>query len=161
MRNLQKFFVLLVFFISSLAFGVVNINTASKAELETLPGVGSKVADEIIAGRPFKSVEDLTEVKGIGDAKFAKLKPLVTIESSRAAARVRADRAEVSDLARGEVININRASKEDLEKLPGIGPQRAEAIIEGRPYRSPEDVMKVKGIKEGIYSKIKDHISVN
>ncbi len=37
---------------------------------------------------------------------------------------------------------------------------KAKAIIEGRPYKTPEDIMKVKGIKEGIYNKIKDHITV-
>ena len=58
-------------------------------------------------------------------------------------------------------MNLNTASKEDLEKLPEIGPVKAQAIIEGRPYKKIEDVMKVKGIKEGIFEKIKDHITVN
>jgi competence protein ComEA len=43
---------------------------------------------------------------------------------------------------------------------PGIGPVRAQAIIDGRPYQKPEDVMKVQGIKEGIYGQIKDPITV-
>ena len=57
-------------------------------------------------------------------------------------------------------IDLNAATKEELESLPGIGPVRAQAIIDGRPYAKPEDVMKVKGIKEGIYNEIKDQISV-
>lgn len=56
--------------------------------------------------------------------------------------------------------NINTATLQELEALNGIGPVKAQAIIEGRPYKSPEDIMKVKGIKEGIYNKIKDHITV-
>jgi len=57
-------------------------------------------------------------------------------------------------------VNINTASKEQLESLPGIGPKKAPAIIDGRPYQKPEDIMKVKGIKEGIYKKIMDRITV-
>ena len=61
--------------------------------------------------------------------------------------------------------NINTATKEELEALPGIGPVKAQAIIDYRTangaFKSPEDVMKVKGIKEGEYGKIKDQISVS
>jgi competence protein ComEA len=69
-------------------------------------------------------------------------------------------KAEKPKLAPGEKININTTSEADLEKLPEIGPVKAKAIIAGRPYKTPEDIMKVKGIKEGIYNKIKDNISV-
>jgi len=62
-------------------------------------------------------------------------------------------------------ININTATKEQLDALPGIGPAKAQAIIDYRnangPFKSPEDVMKVKGIKEGEFGKIKDQISVS
>lgn len=64
-------------------------------------------------------------------------------------------------LAPGQKVNINTASKEDLDKLFDIGPVKAQAIIDGRPYQKIEDVMKVKGIKGGIFDKIKDHITVN
>jgi competence protein ComEA len=57
-------------------------------------------------------------------------------------------------------ININTASESDLETLPGIGPVKAKAIVAGRPYAKVEDVMKVPGIKEGIFGKIKDVITV-
>jgi competence ComEA-like helix-hairpin-helix protein len=60
----------------------------------------------------------------------------------------------------GQRVNINKASQEELEKIPGIGPAKAKAIIKGRPYKNPQDIMKVKGIKKGIYNKIKDFISV-
>jgi competence protein ComEA len=41
-----------------------------------------------------------------------------------------------------------------------FGPVKAQAIIDGRPYKKPEDVKKIKGIKEGIFNKIKDFITV-
>jgi competence protein ComEA len=67
---------------------------------------------------------------------------------------------EKPKLAPGERININTATLEELDKLPEIGPTKAKAIVAGRPYKTPEDIMKVKGIKEGIYNKIKDYITV-
>ncbi len=63
-------------------------------------------------------------------------------------------------LAPGQKVNINTATKEQLEALPEIGPVKAQAIIDGRPYQKAEDIMKVKGIKEGTYNKIKDHITL-
>ena len=60
----------------------------------------------------------------------------------------------------GEKINLNTASREQLESLPGIGPVKAQAIIEARPFNTIEDVMKVKGIKEGVFNEIKDQVTV-
>jgi len=62
---------------------VVNLNTASQAELETLPGVGAKMAARIIEYRqkkgPFKKIEELMNVQGIGEKNFLKLKPQLTV----------------------------------------------------------------------------------
>lgn len=62
----------------------VNINTAKADELAKLPGVGKKIAADIVTHRekngPFKSTEDLKKVKGIGDKKFGSLKGKITIE---------------------------------------------------------------------------------
>lgn len=62
-------------------------------------------------------------------------------------------------------ININTASAAQLCGIPGIGETRAAEIIAYREshggFQKPEDIMKVNGIKEGMYEKIKDSISVN
>ena len=67
---------------------VVNINTASVTEFATLPGVGAKMAARIIEYRqkngPFKKVEELMNVRGIGEKNFLKLKPQLAIGQTKA-----------------------------------------------------------------------------
>lgn len=205
----------------------VNINTASKAELESLPGVGPSIADNIIAARPFKNVRELKDVNGIGEQRFQEIQPHVTASRSsnnsaagapgenssakaggsdkptaraqsenvtprgsraeagggtavrtdpvhsgsdkpgaRAKEESRANRSDSrtdnssSNRNNNAKVNLNTASKEELEALDGIGPVKAQAIIDNRPYSKPEDVMKVTGIKEGTYDKIRDQITV-
>jgi competence ComEA-like helix-hairpin-helix protein len=55
----------------------------------------------------------------------------------------------------GRRIDINSASQEELESLPGIGPTLARRIIEGRPYRTVDDLLRVKGIAEKRLAKIR------
>ena len=66
---------------------VVNINTASATEIATLPGVGAKMAARIIEYRqkngPFKKIEELMNVRGIGEKNFLKLKPQITVAPSK------------------------------------------------------------------------------
>jgi len=61
----------------------VNLNTASETELDALPGVGPVLAEHIVTWRtthgPFSTVDQLRQVSGIGQAKFADLRPLVTV----------------------------------------------------------------------------------
>ena len=60
----------------------INLNTATQAQLESLPGVGPKAAQRILEYRKqngsFKKIEDLMNVKGFGEKTFLKLKPFVT-----------------------------------------------------------------------------------
>ena len=62
------------------------------------------------------------------------------------------------------LVNINKASKEELMTLPGIGERKAEAIIKYRNSKSfsnIEDIMNISGIKEAAFNKIKDKICIN
>ena len=62
----------------------VNINTATRAQLEALPGVGPATAEKIVAYReengPFERIEEIMDVSGIGEAKFEGMKELITVE---------------------------------------------------------------------------------
>ncbi len=62
---------------------IVNLNTATASELEALPGIGPKMAQRIVEYREkngvFKKVEDLMNVKGIGEKNFLKLKSNLTV----------------------------------------------------------------------------------
>lgn len=59
---------------------LVNVNRASQAALEELPGIGPARARDIIANRPYATVDDLLRVPGIGPVTLESLRPLVTVE---------------------------------------------------------------------------------
>lgn len=61
-------------------------------------------------------------------------------------------------VAKPALIDINRASREELDQLPGVGPARAEAIIKGRPYKSKDELLRKKILPSGVYEGIKDRI---
>ena len=61
---------------------LISINSASEEELDSLPGVGPAIAKRIVAYRmekPFQSLEEIKEVKGIGDAMYAKIQNMICL----------------------------------------------------------------------------------
>ena len=66
-------------------------------------------------------------------------------------------------LAAGQQVNLNTASVDELVRLPGIGPAKAQAIVTFRgkeQFTKPEDLRKVKGIGEKLWEQVKDHVTV-
>ncbi len=153
----------------------IDLNTADKAELQQLDGVGPAMADAILAHRRehgrFDSVEALTDVHGIGPKTLDKLRPWVKV----------VDRTEVPDtleklerkattpqtrrtgkLQPGDPpINVNTATEAELMQLPSIGPVMAQKIIEARgkePFKVPDDLRRVKGIGVKIMDSIRPFV---
>jgi competence protein ComEA len=66
----------------------VNLNTATVAQLDALPGIGKSTAQRIVEYRQknggFKKIEELMNVKGVGEKSFLKLKPVITVGGDRA-----------------------------------------------------------------------------
>lgn len=77
--------------------------------------------------------------------------------------KLRAGR-QVGTTEAGEKININIASKNELDKLPGIGPTLAQRIVDYRqangPFRDCGELRNIKGITESRYNKIKDKVTI-
>ena len=66
--------------------------------------------------------------------------------------------APAATSSQGALLDINTASKDDLDKLPEIGSARAEAIIKGRPYRAKNELVDKKIIPQNAYDAIKDKV---
>ena len=152
----------------------IDPNVASAEELDRLPGVGASKALRIVRERdengPFASVEDLARVTGLGPKSVERLKPHLRVvggsggarRSPVAAVRKGASGEEgrkVAAKAPGALVDLNRATAEELRALPGIGPVMADRIVALRKERGRftklEELMEVQGVGAKTFARLK------
>jgi competence protein ComEA len=172
----------------------IDVRTATQEELVLLPGIGEKRAKDIIDYRkvhPFQSVNDLLEIKGIGPKTLAKMLSLLApfgvswsadslaivsenIQPTELKSASQADPTSAPEKQDRQVspskseltsiVNLNKASLDELCTLPGIGPVKAQAIIDYRKqsggFSSIEEIVKVKGIGAKTLEKIRARLSI-
>lgn len=107
--------------------------------------------------KPYSTIEDLLKYLRLNEnSDLSALNPNIVLKDG--------DVLIIEGKQSLAKISINTASKEDLETLPGIGPSMAQKIIDHRNsqglFQRIEDIMKVKGIKEKLFEKIKDLIRI-
>jgi competence protein ComEA len=158
-------------------------NRIDEEDFDRLPGVGPATARALVVDREkyggFGDARDLLRVPGIGPAKLSRIEPYldfsrgVPIELTRTGGggrglKVRNRRADTvgervsqgSVRGRGPRIDLNRASVEELQALPGIGPSLAGRIVESRreegAFTKPEDLMRIPGIGPVVVERVRD-----
>ncbi len=143
---------LLLCFLMACAFAQapLNLNTATETELAALPGIGPSKAAAIVAWRnengPFARVEDLLKVDGVGPATLVTLRDRVTVP-------------EPAPAATGGRVDINTADHATLQQLPGVGPTKAQAIIDWRnangPFSSCDELAKLPAMGPATVASLK------
>jgi competence protein ComEA len=162
----------------------LDLNRADYAQLVQLPGVGPSLAQRIEDYRRqhggFRSVDELRQVRGVGPAVLERLRPFVTVEPDapteaaplppprvvRGAAPEKPERPPPRSGKKPPLtgpVAVNSASAEELQRLPGIGPTLAKRIIEtreARPFRSVEELRRVRGIGAKTLERLRPHVTV-
>ncbi len=136
----------------------IDVDAAAADELARLPRIGPALATRIVAHReahgPFGSLDALDAVPGFGPTTLSGIRPYVKFSGPL--------QAPQEGAAPG--VSLNTATAEMLAQLPGIGPTRAQAILEDRrrrgPYRRLEDLTRVRGIGPGTIERLRDRVRV-
>jgi competence ComEA-like helix-hairpin-helix protein len=150
----------------------LDLNAATEADLASVPGLGETMAARIVLHRKghgeFRSVDELRQVKGIGEKTLARVRPFFYVGTYTEASPPPPAKASDGPTSRKKpppsaAIDVNRATVAELQKLPGIGPTLAGRIVEKRqqrPFAGVEELRKVKGIGPKTYEALRPHVTV-
>jgi competence protein ComEA len=116
----------------------VDLNQASEEVLATIPGITSEIAEKIIAGRPYKRIDDLTKIDEIDEGMLDNLRDILAVSP----------------------VDINTATDKELSRVPGLGKVMAQRVIENRPYHSIADLSKVSGISQNMVKQMQPYLMV-
>jgi competence protein ComEA len=143
----------------------IDLNTAGEVELDRLPGVGPSLARAILVHRqregPYSSLGDLERVPGLGSSTVRRLAPHTTLPAAGSGVSGRSRPPGPPGVG---VVDLNRASVEELQALPGIGPTRAEAIVRWRgehgSFRTVDELLEVPGIGPATLGRLRALVGV-
>ncbi|MFO0842870.1 MAG: helix-hairpin-helix domain-containing protein [Gemmataceae bacterium] len=144
----------------------IDLNEADEIDLQLLPGVGPTLAKRITEKKPYRDVEDLRRVPGVGSETMNRLRPYVQVGEPPAPRVVRAKPHEEAPPPSGKKkppdapVNLNRATPEELARLPGIGPTLAKRIVDARPFAAVGELRRVKGIGAKTLERLRPHVAV-
>jgi competence protein ComEA len=156
----------------------LDLNHADRTSLMQLPGVGEGLARRIEEHRQrhgkFRQVEELRQVQGVGPVLLHRLRPLVHVGSSEAEASGGAVGSAPRQAPAGNFrggrkppltgpVDVNSAPPEELRRLPRIGPKLAQRIVEARaarPFRSADDLRRVRGIGPKTLEGLRPHVVI-
>jgi competence protein ComEA len=132
-----------------LAFGAVNINTATKEQLDSLKGIGPTKAQAIIDYRtkngPFKSVDDLEKVPGIGPATMKEIRSSITVTGAttpaKAAEKARKDDTKSAPPAQ-EKATKKSAEKKKADEKPAVPKDDVKGAAKAEDKAAKKDAAK-------------------
>jgi len=149
----------------------IDLNIAPEKELLTLPGVDAAVAKQIIAGRPYSSIAELSRA-GVPKATIDKIAPLVMVSPATAPPSLETIRRGSPGAPPGAAppgaggprrggptappgvkVNVNTASEKELATLPGVDMSLAKKIVAARPYEMLKDLSRA-GVPAATIAKI-------
>jgi len=145
---------------------LIDLNHAPREDIQQLPGVGPVLAKRIVDDREkngrFASLEDLERVNGVGPVLVETLRSRVKLSGTNTASSPMSAPTRKGELPAR--IDLNRAGRDELLQLPGIGPVLADRILADRqahgPYRTVHDLTRIKGIKGKTLEKLLPHLEV-
>lgn len=145
----------------------VELNSATLAEFEVMPGIGPTLARRIVEYREthggFGDVAELLDVPGVGPMLFDQLKERVRVGLAFQPSSNGPSAVSSAKLPAGVKLDPNTASAEQLTQLPGIGKVLAARIVEARgvePFRSIDDLDRVKGIGKKTLDAIRPNLRI-
>lgn len=149
----------------------MNINAATEEQLMTLPGVNRQLAREIVRHRQmigrFKRVDDLALVSGIGADKLELLRPEICTHTRKQLSRASSCAHSLDSIrlpSESRLCSINSSSVFQLQCVPGLNQEIAANIVDYRnrkgPFKSLDDLIKVRGMDIVRLSTVKQHLSL-
>ncbi len=142
----------------------LDLDRASAAELARLPGVGPALGRALVAYRelhgPFGQLSAVDSVPGVGAVMLQKLGEHARFSGSPRTAPGHPLGAPQATLTPSQRLDLNRATAAEFDRLPGIGPSKAQAIVAYRdahgPFGSVADLGRVPGIGRSIVARLQD-----